>query len=166
MTYSRRPGPPPAPKPYALVDLPPDAPIDRQRPIGHAELRKDRLTGRIDLELEALSPVHVASGLLVLTGEARRPLVRELGRAGGVPVVPGSSIKGCVRAIVETISASCMRVTRAREVPRELEGCRDKDRLCVACRIFGAQDFQGLVRFGDMRLSGDVRRGVEVVEVP
>jgi CRISPR/Cas system CSM-associated protein Csm3 (group 7 of RAMP superfamily) len=166
MTYSRRLDVPPAPKPYAFVDLAPDAQVDRQRPLGHDALRSDRLTGRIDLELEALSPVHIASGLLVLTGEARRPLVRELVRVGGVPVVPGSSLKGCVRAIVEAISLSCIRVTRAREVPRELEGCRDKDRLCVACRIFGAQDFQGLVRFADMRLAGDPKRGVEVVEVP
>lgn len=166
MTYSRRPGPPPAPKPYEFVALPDDQRPERKRPIGHDSVRADLLTGRIELELEALSPIHVASGLMVLTGERQRPLVRELVRVGGVPVVPGSSLKGCVRAVVEAISRSCIRATRARELPSGWEGCREKDRLCVACRIFGAQDFQGLVRFGDMTLQGDVRRGVEIVEVP
>jgi CRISPR/Cas system CSM-associated protein Csm3 (group 7 of RAMP superfamily) len=165
MTYQRHPGPPPAPKPYDFLALP-EGRIERRAPIGHDAIRANLLTGRIELELEALSPVHVASGLMMLTDEARRPLVRELVRVAGVPVVPGSSLKGCVRAAVEAISRSCIRATRARELPRELEGCRNKENLCVACRIFGAQDFQGLVRFSDMTLVGDPGQSVMVAEVP
>src|SRR5919199_4795212 len=118
------------------------------------------------MELEALSPVHVGSGLIELSGDGRRPLVREMVRVQGVPVIPGSSFKGCVRSIVEAISASCVRATKTRDVPRGLEACRSKERLCIACRIFGAQDFQGLVRFSDLRLGDDPAKAVEIVEVP
>lgn len=166
MTYRDNPRGEPAPKPYEFVELPLDQQPERKRPIGHDLVHADRLTGRIALEIEALSPVHVASGLMMLSGQTRRPLVRELVRVGDVPVLPGASLKGCVRAVAEAISRSCIRATRARELPRELEGCRNKDELCVACRIFGAQDFQGLVRFGDMTLQGDPRQLVEIAEVP
>jgi CRISPR/Cas system CSM-associated protein Csm3 (group 7 of RAMP superfamily) len=166
MTYTRRPGPPPAPKPYEFVAPPADRQPERRAPIGHDAIRPNLLTGRIELAIEALSPVHVASGLRMLTNEARRPLVRELVRVGGVPVVPGSSLKGCVRAVVEASSRSCFRATRARELPLGFEGCRSKDNLCVACRMFGAQDFQGLLRFGDMTLKGDPHAGVEIATVP
>jgi len=56
MTYTRRPGPPPAPKPYAFVELPESRRIERRAPIGHEAQRGGLLTGRIELELEALSP--------------------------------------------------------------------------------------------------------------
>lgn len=166
MTYRDNLRGAPAPKPYDFVELPLDQQPERKRPIGHDLLHADRLTGRIALEIEALSPVHIASGLMMLTGQARRPLVRELVRVGGVPVLPGASLKGCVRAVAEAISRSCVHATRARELPRDLEGCRNKENLCVACRIFGAQDFQGLVRFGDMTLQGEPGPQVEIAEVP
>ncbi len=166
MTYRDNPRGDPPPKPYDFVELPDGQRPERKPPVGHGVLDDKLLTGRIALELEALAPVHVASGLMMLTNDVRRPLVRELVRVGGVPVLPGASLKGCVRAIAEAISRSCIRATRARELPPGFEGCRNQDNLCVACRIFGAQDFQGLVRFSDMTLQGDARQGVEIATVP
>jgi CRISPR/Cas system CSM-associated protein Csm3 (group 7 of RAMP superfamily) len=153
MAFDRDSQQPPAPKPYSLLDFPADTRIERQMPVGHASLREDLLSGWIELELEALTPVHVATGLLRLIEGQRTPVVRELVRVGGTPVIPGSSFKGCIRAIVEAISASCVRATRSRDLPQELQACSSKERLCVACRIFGAQDFQGQIRFSDFRLS-------------
>lgn len=155
-----------APKPYIMIDLPANAQIDRRRPAGHEALRQDALSGRIELTLEALSPVHVASGLLQLTQDARRPLMREMVSVGGMPVIPGSSFKGCVRSIAEALSASCVRVTRTRDVQRWIEGCRSKEQLCVSCRMFGAQDYQAPLRFGDLRLCDDPARFVELAELP
>lgn len=148
MTYRDRPEP--APKPYTFVDLPNDR-IPRNTPIGHDTFHADRVTGRLHLQLEALAPIHVASGLLRKIND--QPIVREFVRVDGVPVIPGSSFKGCIRSITEAISPSCVRVTRMREVPRELQGCRSKEHLCVACQMFGAQDYMGLVRFCDLRLT-------------
>jgi CRISPR-associated protein Csm3 len=155
-----------APKPYTMIDLPADVQIDRRRPAGHETIRQNALSGRIELTLEALSPVHVGSGLLQLTEDTRRPLMREMVRVEGVPVIPGSSFKGCVRAIAEAMSASCVRVTRTRDVPRGLEGCRNKEQLCIGCQMFGAQDYQAPLRFGDLRLRDDPAQCVEFAELP
>lgn len=163
MAFDRDRQLPPAPKPYTLIDFPSDARVERQMPIGHDAFRENLLSGWIELELEALTPVHVATGLLKLVQGKRTPMVRELVRVNGTPVIPGSSLKGCARAIVESISSSCVRATRSRDLPAGLEACSDKERLCVACRIFGAMDFQGLIRFSDFRLVEGV---VDIAEVP
>ncbi|GIV96496.1 MAG: hypothetical protein KatS3mg057_1153 [Herpetosiphonaceae bacterium] len=158
---------PPAPKPYTLIDLPSDTQPERRKPAAHDTFTDGLLTGRLHIEIEALSPVHIATGLLKLTNDRHRPLLRELFRVDGVPVIPGSSLKGCVRSIVEAISRSCVRVTKAEELPSDKKGCDDKGRqLCVACRIFGAQDVQAPVRFGDLHLVEDPAVAVEIAEIP
>jgi len=164
---------PPAPKPYSLVPLTRED-IERRRPVGHAEAVKAGLvSGVLHGRLRALTPVHVGSGGFELTKHVDRRLARETPvikahvRAGDRRVIPGSSLKGAIRSIVEAISPSCLRITgRAsrRKLPREeLRGCRFKDKLCVACRMFGSLGYLGQVRFSDaVQVSG----GVEVVYAP
>ena len=95
------------------------------------------MTGTLEGTILALSPVHVASGQTELTGK-QPPLVKAHFRRNGRLTIPGSSLKGAVRNIVEAISypPSCLRVTRARfaEQPNNVQACTDKERLCVACR--------------------------------
>jgi len=84
-------------------------------------------------------------------------LVKELTRVNGQPCVPASTLKGVVRSVVEAITRSCVRITRARtdQLPRGTAPCRDKENLCLACRMFGAMGFEGHVRFGDAVLGDD-----------
>jgi len=84
-------------------------------------------------------------------------LVKELTRVNGQPCVPASTLKGVVRSIVETITHSCVRVTRVStaQLSRGAAACRDKDNLCLACRMFGAMGFEGHVRFSDAVLHKD-----------
>jgi CRISPR/Cas system CSM-associated protein Csm3 (group 7 of RAMP superfamily) len=139
-------------KPYALIPLP-DEQVSRAAPPRHDALDPAGLTGRLELELEALTPVHIATGLLALTGQR---LARQIVRVGGAPVIPGSSFKGCVRAIAEAITASCLRVTRAPGLGAA-RGCNRKEDLCVVCRTFGGPGYFGPLRFGDLRrMSGRV----------
>ena len=74
-------------------------------------------------------------------------------RRNGRLTIPGSSLKGAVRSIVEAISSppSCLRVTRARaaEQPTNVQTCSQKERLCISCRMFGAMGYLGQVRFRD-----------------
>jgi len=55
-------------------------------------------------------------------------------------IIPGSSLKGVIRSIVEAISPSCVRVigwqTRP-ALPTRMKPCSDVNRLCPACRLFG-----------------------------
>jgi CRISPR-associated protein Csm3 len=144
-------GNPPAPKPYAFVPVP-EGDARRERPPGHDRYRGNLLTGTLQGVILARSPVHVASGQIELTGK-QPPLVKAHFRRNGQPTIPGSSLKGAVRSIVEAISSppSCLRVTRARsaEQPANVQACTEKERLCVACRMFGAMGYLGQVRFHD-----------------
>jgi len=147
---------PQEPKPYDFVPLPDR--VERAKSAGHDSFKRGLLTGTIVGELVALTPVHVASGNVELTGNNRIPLVKAHFRAGGKIAIPGSSLKGAVRSIVEAITRSCVRVqsrTLRDKLPRGFEPCEPRDGnalLCPACRLFGAMGYQGQVRFLDASL--------------
>jgi hypothetical protein len=142
----------------------PDEHADLKHPTGHD--RYSQLTGSIEGVITALSPVHIASGNIELTG--RQPsLVKAHFRCGDKPTIPGSSLKGAVRSIVEAISnpPSCARITHARfdTLPQVARQCRDKSKLCIACRMFGAMGYLGRVQFHDAPLS---EGETEIVTIP
>jgi CRISPR/Cas system CSM-associated protein Csm3 (group 7 of RAMP superfamily) len=83
--------------------------------------------------------------------QASKP-IREEGTTRRRYLIPGSSLKGAVRSIVEAITRSCIRVTQGRHrpyIPQGYGGCMSVNDLCIACRLFGAQDYQGHVSFED-----------------
>jgi CRISPR/Cas system CSM-associated protein Csm3 (group 7 of RAMP superfamily) len=144
-----------APKPYTLVEWPQGA-VARAKPTGHRSIDLGKRTGRLELTIEALTPVHVASGVIKLTNDEHRLLARDVVRVGGKPVLPGSSVKGCIRSIAEAISHSCVRLRRD-DLPDDLSPCTRKNELCMACQIFGSFGYLAPVRFGDFhQTSGDV----------
>lgn len=156
---------PPLPKPYAFVPIP-ETRMNPQHPVGHEAYAANLRTGTINGTLVALSPVHVASGNIELTG--RQPsLVKAHFKRNDKPTIPGSSLKGVIRSIVEAISdpPSCLRITQARfdNVPGNVKRCTRKDNLCVACRMFGAMDYLGQVRFADAVLE---QGEIEIIQIP
>lgn len=139
---------PPLPKPYEFVPLPKQKP-DIQEPIGHHQYHAERWSGRLTGTIVALSPVHVASGLLVEKDDKDYPLVKAHFRTQEKLAIPSTSLKGCIRSIVEAITRSSLGVTRARGVPRDYMPSRMPDKLDVAQRMFGAMGYQGRIRFKD-----------------
>ncbi len=128
-------------KPYDFV-LFPDGSPERRSGDGHYRFDAERLSGVLKLDLVAHRPVQVASGFLdVLRMKGQDVVVaREVTVRGSVRVIPGSSLKGAVRSLVEALSPSCVRVTgwRSRSAaPRRLNPCSRVDALCPACRLFG-----------------------------
>lgn len=147
-----RPQQPPLPKPYEFVPLP-DARPQLGAPAGHHCYQEGRLSGQLNAQIIARSPVHVASGILEQVPRDREyPLVKAMFRTGGTPAIPATSLKGCMRSIAEAISRSVVQVTRARELDRVYLPGRSVDQLDVAGRIFGALGYQGLVAFADAPL--------------
>ncbi|MCA1592684.1 MAG: RAMP superfamily CRISPR-associated protein, partial [Acidobacteria bacterium] len=148
-------GQPPLPKPYGFVPIS-DKNMRQERPAGHDSYKDKLRTGSINGTLVALSPLHIASGGIELTG-TQPSLVKAHFRRNERPTIPGSSLKGAIRSIVEAISnpPSCLRVTQARpdSLPRNIRRCSKADSLCVACRMFGAMGYLGQVRFSDAVLS-------------
>ncbi|RMH68697.1 MAG: hypothetical protein D6683_16650 [Actinomyces sp.] len=88
--------------PYTFVGLPDPTAMQRRRPAGHDRLPPDRLSGRLLVTWRAKAPILY-----------RRPAPngswsawQHEGRYG----LPGSSIKGAVRSVHETLFGGCMRV--------------------------------------------------------
>ncbi|MXV75039.1 hypothetical protein F4Z99_12310 [Candidatus Poribacteria bacterium] len=150
-----------APKPFAYIPLPKR--IDKKHPTGHDQYHADHISGQIHGMIEALSPIHIGSGIIDIGQDVE--LIKTAVRTGGNIVIPGSSLKGAIRSVVEAISGSCVskvsyQVRRA--VPRAFSECRQKNRLCVACRMFGAMGFQGNIAIQDApHIEGEI--GTEFV---
>ncbi len=128
---------------YFLVDVPSP---ERARPPS-----RDRgLYGRLSMTLTCQTPLHIGSGSPILIQNrlvAGVAAVRAAGRL--VPIIPGSSLKGAVRAVVEAITPSCERVAITK-----VDACRGSDALCPACRVFGAPGWKALIGFGDLAPEG------------
>lgn len=145
-------------KPYDFVPL-----SDRVKTaelVGHDAYTPHRYTGTLHLILNTLTPLQVASGHIDFFKEGGREYLTAL--QASVPVrdgqnlrrqyiIPGSSLKGAVRSLVEAISPSCVWIAHRRtrrHIPNPYGPCRPP-RLCPACRLFGAQDYHALVSFED-----------------
>ena len=151
-------------KPYDFVPFPKRRP-NREKGAGQDKLNPCLLSGTLELTLRTLTPVHVGSGYsdfikadnqeYLAALQASKP-VREADAVRRRYLIPGSSIKGAVRSIVEAITCSCIRITQDRTqgrhrpyIPQGYSGCMSVNDLCIACRLFGAQDYQGHVSFED-----------------
>jgi CRISPR/Cas system CSM-associated protein Csm3 (group 7 of RAMP superfamily) len=142
---------PRVPKPYDFVEIEPLDPGDRQHPAGHERYHPGTVSGRLEATLIVATPLHVSSGRFKMRKGKQPPLVKGMTRVNGQPCVPASTLKGVVRSVVEAVTRSCVRIGYARmdNLPRGAAPCRDKDNLCLACRMFGALGFEGHVRFSD-----------------
>lgn len=136
-------------KPYAFV---PEVRAHR-KPLapeaGHERFAPQCYSGRLAYRLQALTHLFVASGRYALSkdvGFDQGQVVRSCYRVAGRPAVPGSSLKGAVRAVFEAVTPSCA-VTDHRESCRAQSG--QNPELCPACAVFGAMGYLGRVRFGD-----------------
>lgn len=153
----------PAPKPYQLISFP-QGQIQREKPAGHDRARAQCQSGWLEVEFQTLTPVQVASGItdFVKAGDETQLALVQLSidrfddddpsKIISKAILPGSSIKGAIRSLAETLSPSCLlvynRFTR-NAVPRPLSSCGGGRSLCPACRLFGTQDYQGQLSFED-----------------
>ncbi|GIU84528.1 MAG: hypothetical protein KatS3mg008_1303 [Acidimicrobiales bacterium] len=121
----------------------------------------DLLFGVLALGLTTRTPVHVGTGAprivplegggdVVVSGMTETPTGSRAGKDGEGPaepraVVPGSSVKGAVRAVFEALTSSCAVTTSSCGGKKGA-----KDGLCAACQTFGAQGLRGRVGFDEV----------------
>ncbi|MGQ9557448.1 MAG: RAMP superfamily CRISPR-associated protein [Desulfurispora sp.] len=168
-------------KPYSFVPL--NAQVERQKPVGHEQLCSNLYSGRLELKITCLSPVHIFSGLY--QPDSQHGLYKVFARRGEKPVIPGSSVKGVVRSVAEAVSLSCApRLPYNNSWLRDClpEGNRqrcddprgqqaaDGMGLCPACRLFGhssgQQGRRGQVAFSDFHLVGEPARQLDIIALP
>ncbi|MEW6277559.1 MAG: RAMP superfamily CRISPR-associated protein, partial [Candidatus Eremiobacterota bacterium] len=115
------------------------APPKRSR--GSRHERFCGLTGRLTGRVTALTPLFLPDKRV--TGNPKQFIRNEARQA----IIPGSSLKGLIRSVVETVGPGCWwlfdgtyegrRVDYQERLPQEFRRCRNLDSLCPACRMFG-----------------------------
>lgn len=154
------------PKPYAFVPFPERT--LRQEVAGHDQLDLDkRYSGCLVYHFRALTPVFVSTGSYALGEDTEFPqekVIRPFYRVNGKVTIPGSSIKGMARSIVEAVSPSCITITVVDQskLPHGVDRANARGNPCTAthscpaCSIFGRMDQLGKACFGDAQPIGEI----------
>ncbi len=169
--------------PYDFVPIVEDKPPQRCSPYGHDKFQGK--SGLMECKITTLKPLFIPlpmderdrqrQGLRELIGHDRegRPQYHNkyiLNTADGIPVIPGSSIKGVIRSIAEAVGNSCITFFKKDKnknyktypsqkfdpakgkpvtiypqftLPDGFYPCTDVNNLCITCQLFGFQSSKG-----------------------
>lgn len=139
----------------------PPGDLVQESPVPHDAWLPDLLTGRLVLSLKTPPDQFVSPGtgrLALVQRETGEGVAQEAARAAGVPVIPGSGIKGAVRTVFELLSFSCDPFARPARC--------SKDSCCAACSVFGLMGWNGRVDFSDAKPASTDSVVVKVEQVP
>lgn len=122
---------------------------------------KAKKSGMIKLEITAIDDIYIGSGFF---GVDNKKSYKETIKMNGKAVIPGSSIKGCVRNLARIISFSCLsnmdkvdgkgndktyyRVSN--ENKNNIVCGGNSGRRCIACDMFGMMGRKSKIDFQDM----------------
>ncbi len=154
--------------PYDFVRIDWNRPPERHRPAWHHRFTgpssEPLYSGYLDIDIYAETPLFIADPRVV-SQDPKRPALSIKNQQGGY-IIPGSSMKGMLRCVVETLGNGCLtlydgryerggQVDYTREVPREFRHCTNNNELCIGCRMFGMLKeqargvFLGKINIGD-----------------
>jgi CRISPR/Cas system CSM-associated protein Csm3 (group 7 of RAMP superfamily) len=147
-----------APVPYELVRFPDKTP-SACTPPGHHKYQSNCLHGTLFLTLQVQTALHISTGVAMMGSDIDKnsiPLIKTMEQ--GVDktlLIPGSSLKGCIRAIYEAITNSRLGVkSKTNNLPDRLPA-RKQNEICPAGVVFGASGdnwgWQGLINIRDAR---------------
>lgn len=167
---------PDAEKPYELIPFGTQS-VERKKPEGHQAVQSDKLSGRMEIFLFPRVPVQVASGTMrvnrtrrgdeVVAEQSTIERYNEKGEPFSISVLPGSSLKGALRTLVEILSPSCVpvdsRKTRS-AIEKSIHSCKKVDKLCPACRLFGMSSTKQDNYLGQVHMQDAIlQRGEDII---
>jgi hypothetical protein len=155
--------------PYDFARIDWNKPPQRRKPIWHHQLvggGNQRLySGHINIDVYAETPVFIADPRNV-SPDPKKPAQFMQNKQGDY-IIPGSSLKGLLRCVVETLGNGCLtlfdgqyergKVNYRWGVPDSFQHCDTTTELCITCRTFGMLKertsgvFQGKVNISDAR---------------
>jgi len=147
--------------PYDFVPIDTQHPPERRRPVWHNALAPDNThpsklySGYLYLYIKAETPIFIRHADSSMQNPDRPG--KHIYNKDGDYIIPGSSIKGILRTVVETLCRGCLTViNRDSPVPGGFAPCDNNTSLCISCRLFGmmqrqkqAEVFLGKVNIGD-----------------
>ena len=132
--------------PYDFVPIDWKDPPERCRPSPHD--RFSGISGKIEGIITAKTPIFIFHSPKKNDGSEELFIKNEQNQH----IIPGSSLKGLFRNLVETIGNGCFllydgnykrydrdndkKLNYHEKLPREFKKCRNAN-LCIACRMFG-----------------------------
>lgn len=156
---------------FACIDW--NRPPERRKPIWHHQLVgqgvRQLYSGHIEVDIFAETPIFVSDPRNV-PNDPKKP-AQFMQNKRGEYIIPGSSLKGVLRTLVETLGNGCLtlfdgdyergKVNYRRDVPQGFLHCENNTNLCIACRTFGMLKeraggvFLGKVNIGDAVVYAD-----------
>jgi len=154
--------------PYDFVPLDTNNPPEPRRPVWHHTFRKADsqgdnclYSGRLFVTITTETPLFIPD-TETSVHDPENPGEHIYNNAG-IYIIPGSSLKGMLRSVVETLASGCLKMLSLppgydrRLIPSVFEGCDSNHKLCRACRMFGmtserqsnASVFLGKINIGD-----------------
>lgn len=153
--------------PYDFARIDWNRPPERRKPVWHHQLlgqeTRQLYSGSIDVDVFAETPIFVSNPRSV-PSDPKKP-AQSMQNKRGEYIIPGSSLKGMLRTVVETLGNGCLtlfdgdyergKVNYRRDVPQPFLHCESNIHLCIACRTFGMLKeraggvFLGKVNIGD-----------------
>jgi len=157
---SRRP--PLEEKPFVYVPVSKKEP-DKKKFISH-EIQIG-LTGKIDFDLEVVSDyLFVGSGGYDFHGDM---VFYSFFQTKGNLAIPGTSLKGSIRAAAEAISNSCVSQVAGKDknlISKTHNKCTSEKELCPVCGIFGMTGYGGRISFSDANPLGKIKSYIVKIE--
>ncbi|MGN0593583.1 MAG: RAMP superfamily CRISPR-associated protein [Hominimerdicola sp.] len=105
--------------------------------------------GYIDIICHAVTDLHIGSGSFgIVDGKFAKLTEKVNGRF----VIPGSSMKGCVRNIARIVSDGCVKLNAKDDLQHKADrniNCKP-DKHCIVCDIFGLLGQKSRVFFDDL----------------
>lgn len=145
--------------PYDFVPLDMQHLPEKRTPIWHNMLTSDSdklYSGNLSLYIRAETPIFIPNDGSSMQNP--NEAAEHIYNGNGDYILPGSSIKGMLRTVVETLCRGCLTVINRDDpdVPKDFLPCNGNTSLCTSCRLFGmisrqkeAKVFLGKVNIGD-----------------
>jgi CRISPR/Cas system CSM-associated protein Csm3 (group 7 of RAMP superfamily) len=155
--------------PYDFARIDWDRPPERRAPIWHHQLTSRNgqplYSGHLDVDVITETPLFIHDPRND-PGDENQAALSMQNQAGDF-IIPGSSLKGMLRSVVEALGNGCLtlfdgtyghgqdRIDYWSKLPAQFQHCNNNSQLCIACRIFGMLHqrssgvFLGKVNIGD-----------------
>lgn len=156
--------------PYDFVRIDWNRSPERRSPTWHHRLTNEGTqplySGHLEVDVYAETPLFIADPRSI-SPDPSKP-AQSMRNQSGEYIIPGSSLKGMLRCLVETLGNGCLtlfdgqyernRIDYTKAIAKDFQHCDDNTHLCISCRTFGMLKermrgvFLGKVNIGDARI--------------
>ncbi len=121
-----------------------------------------RISGYMELEIHCLTDLHIGNSSVKSMDNS---LIKTVVKCDEKPIIPGSSLKGCVRAISAAVSHSCLQDQKSDNLGQHKKCSVSYDKetkklvknVCMTCSIFGTMGYASRVEFSEFYPDKDVK---------